>query len=223
MAGDEAKNYEHRKKMQQAVSKIQNLSGCVEEFIERVGTQLIDKEAFKLKGDLHQIDIIRDVAIPLNTQLTADLFYMDLRTDENPNGVLGVAELYKSLVNLRIWATNNTDPAESWNRRRRAAEGAKVVIDSTRKLVDEVVAGRGLGLGISSHLAKKYGRQSNFHKNSLRGCGYKLVESLLGQGNSPEMVTDEMWLMAFGEIGVLVTTVGLLPNFVLRSLISAVL
>jgi linoleate 10R-lipoxygenase len=115
-------------------------------------------------------------------------------------------DLYKSMVNLRIWATNNTDPAESWNRRRRAAEGAKVIIDSTRKLVDEVVSSRGFGLGLTSTLAKKFSRQAYLKDHSLRSAGFKLVDALLGQGASAENVTDQLWLMAFGEIGVLVTT-----------------
>ncbi|KAJ6137471.1 Cytochrome P450 [Penicillium samsonianum] len=145
LAGDEPRNYEHRQKTMQAFT------------------------AFNLKKGVHQIDLIRDVAIPLNTQLTADLFYFDLRTDENPDGTLSVAELYKSLVNLRIWATNNLDPAESWNRRRRSAEGAKV-----------------------------------------------LVDALPAQGNSPDNVVDQLWLLAFGEIGVLVTTFYEVMDFFLR-------
>jgi linoleate 10R-lipoxygenase len=206
LAGNEARNFEHRKKTAQAFGKLPNLQQTILDFVDRVGKNLLKEADFELKTGLHQVDIIRDVAIPLNAQFTSDLFYFDLRTDENPQGTLSVVDLYKSMVNLRIWATNNTDPAESWNRRRRAAEGAKVIIDSTRKLVDEVVSSRGFGLGLTSTLAKKFSRQAYLKDHSLRSAGFKLVDALLGQGASAENVTDQLWLMAFGEIGVLVTT-----------------
>jgi linoleate 10R-lipoxygenase len=206
LAGNEPRNLEHRKKTAQAFSKLPNLQQTILDFIDRVGKNLLKEADFELKTGLHQVDIIRDVAIPLNAQFTSDLFYFDLRTDENPQGTLSVVDLYKSMVNLRIWATNNTDPAESWNRRRRAAEGAKVIIDSTRKLVDEVVSSRGFGLGLTSTLAKKFSRQAYLKDHSLRSSGFKLVDALLAQGASAENVVDQLWLLAFGEIGVLVTT-----------------
>jgi linoleate 10R-lipoxygenase len=216
LAGNESRNFEHRKKMGQAFSKLSNLQQTVFDFVERVGADLLKKADFELKEGLHQVDIIRDVAIPLNAQFTSDLFYMDMRSDENPSGTLSVVELYKSMVNLRIWATNNTDPAEAWNRRRRAAEGVKVIIDSTRKLVDEVSSSRGFGLGFASALHKQFGRQSYLKANSLRSLGFKLVDTLLAQGSSSEHVTDQLWLMAFGEIGVLVTTYYEIMEFFLK-------
>jgi hypothetical protein len=207
LAGDEPRQYDHRAKMTKAMGKIPNLHKAVHDFIDRVGSQLIQKESFKLKEGLHQLDILRDVAIPLNIQLMADLFYFDLRTDENPDGKLGCAELYNHLLNVRVWGTNNTDPAESWNRRRRAQEGCKIIADSTRGLVNEVVASKGLGLGLVSALSNVFSRKAYLKKDSLRSCGLKLVEELLGQGSSAENVTDQLWLMAFGGVGVLVTTV----------------
>ena len=209
LSADEPINFQHRQMMIQAFNVFPNLQQTLHEFIDRVGTNLLNKESFELKKGLHQVDIIRDVAIPLNTQLLADMFYYDLRTDENPGGTMGVAELYKALVNFRIWGTNNTDTAEAWNRRRRAAEGSNLVLDTTRKLVDEVVASRGLGLGLSAALAQRYSRQSHFRKNSLRSYGFRLVDALLAQGSTPENVNEQLLLMGFGGIGVLVTTVGL--------------
>ena len=212
LAGDKPENYAHRTTLAKALQKIPNLQTTVQEFIERVGSQLIDKEGFKLAEGLSQVDIIRDVAIPLNTQLLADLFYLDLRTDENPDGKLSTAELYKHLLNVRIWGANNTDPAEAWGRRRRAQEGAKILTDTTRKLVNEVSASRGLGLGVVSALSNVVGPKSYLKKNSLRSCGLKLVETLLAQGESADRITDTMWLNAFGAVGVAVTTVGILPR-----------
>jgi hypothetical protein len=207
LAGDQPRNFQHRDNVLKALGKTPNLHNAVHEFIERVGAKLIEKETFKMKDGLYQMDIIRDVAIPLNAQLLADLFYFDLRTDENPDGSLGAADLYRHLLNIRIWGVNNNDPAQAWNRRRRAQESVKVITDSTRKLVDEVNSGRGLGFGIVSAISGVLSRKSNLKKDSLRSCGYKFVEELLAQGNSAEQVTDNMWLTAFGGIGVPVTSV----------------
>ncbi|CCF39565.1 linoleate diol synthase [Colletotrichum higginsianum] len=202
LAGDDPKNVQHRVNITKAMGKVPNLHNAVHDFVERVGGKLIEKETFKLREGLCQMDLIRDVAIPLNAQLLADLFYFDMRTDENPNGTLSAADLYRHLLNIRVWGVNNNDPAQAWNRRRRAAESVKVMIDSTRTLVSEVAAGRGLGFGIVSTISNVVGRKSNFKKDSLRSCGYKLAEELLAQGNSVDQVVDNMWLTAFGGIGV---------------------
>lgn len=207
LAGDEARNIAHRASVVKALGKIPNLHKAVHEFVERVGTQLMEKESFTFKEGLCQLDLIRDVAIPLNAQLLADLFCFDMRSDENPDGTLGAAELYRHLLNIRIWGVNNNDPGQAWNRRRRAQEGAKVITDTTRKLVDEAVRGRGLGLGVVSALSNALGRKCHLKKDSLRSCGYKFVDELLAQGNSAETVVDSLWLTAFGGIGVPVTSV----------------
>ncbi|KAF4461846.1 hypothetical protein FALBO_11355 [Fusarium albosuccineum] len=216
LAGDEPRNYTHRANFTKAMAKIPNLHGAIHEFVERVGAKLIQQETFKLKEGLEQIDIIRDVAIPLNTQLLADLFYFDLRHDENPDGTLGTADLYRALLDIRVWGVNNNDPGQAWNRRRRAQEGVTIVTSSTRKLVDEVVLGRGMGLGIASAISSKVGRKSYLKKDSLRSCGFKLVEELLSQGNKVDEVVDNLWLTAFGGIGVPVTSFYEVLAFFLR-------
>lgn len=81
------------------------------------------------------------------------------------------------------------------------------MIETTRKLVDAVVVSRGFGFGFSAALSQKFSRQASFKKNSLRSYGFKLVEAHLGQGTSAEKVTDELYLMAFGGLGVIVTAV----------------
>ncbi|KAI0379935.1 heme peroxidase [Hypomontagnella monticulosa] len=216
LAADEPRNFEDRANLLKVIRKIPNLHAAVHEFVARVGARLIEKETFELKKGLNQIDIIRDVAIPLNTQLLADLFYFDLRTDENPSGTLGTAELYGHLLDIRVWGVNNNDPAQSWTRRRRAQEGAKVIIDSTRKLVDEVAHSHGMGLGLVSAFSSVFTRKADIKRDSLRSCGYKLVEELLAQGNSAEHVVDTLWLTSFGGVGVPVTAFYEVMEFFLR-------
>ncbi|KAI1858014.1 uncharacterized protein JN550_012907 [Neoarthrinium moseri] len=216
LAGDEPRNREHRASVMKALGKLPKLHQAVHAFIDRVGGKLMEQEAFKLKEGLHQIDIIRDVAIPLNAQLLADLFYFDLRTDENPSGTLGTAELYRLLLNIRTWGANNNDPGQAWNRRRRAMEGVTSITQTTRKLVDEVSASRGYGLGIVSTLSNYTTRKGSIKKDSLRSCGYQFVEELLNQGISAERVVDTLWLTAFGGVGVPVTAFYEVMDFFLK-------
>ncbi|KAI2608367.1 heme peroxidase [Hypoxylon fragiforme] len=216
LAGDAPRNEADRANMLKAMNKVPNMHKAVHEFVERVGSKLIQKESFMFKEGLNQIDLIRDVAIPLNAQLLADLFYFDMKTDENPNGTLSHTDLYRSLLDIRIWGVNNNDPAQAWTRRRRAQEGAKVMIDSTRKLVDEVSISRGFGLGVASTLSNLVTRKGSLKDGSLRSCGYKLVEQLLAQGGKPETVVDMLWLTAFGAIGVPVTSFYEILEFFLR-------
>ncbi|KAJ0122549.1 prostaglandin g h synthase 2 cyclooxygenase pgh2 [Diaporthe amygdali] len=216
LSGDEQKNFQHRINIKKAISKLPNLHDAIHGFVDRVGALLLEKESFKLKEGLYQMDLIRDIAIPLNAQLLADLFYFDLKTDENPNGTLGATDLYRHLLNIRVWGVNDNDPAQSWNRRRRAIESAKVIIDSTRTLVNEVSAGNGLGLGIANAVSGVVGRRANFKKDSLRSCGYKFVEELMKQGNSAEQVVDNLWLTAFGGTGIPVTVFYEIMEFFLR-------
>ncbi|KAG9253116.1 linoleate diol synthase, partial [Emericellopsis atlantica] len=205
LAGDEPRNFAHRASFSKAMGKVENLHGAVHNFVQNIGKQIIDQETFQLKEGLNQIDLIRDVAIPLNARLLADLFYLDMRSDENPTGSLSSTELYRHLINLRIWCINNDDPAQAWNRRRRAQEGAKVMTKSTRQLVDEVVLNRGYGFGITNALSHVASRRAYLKKGSLRSCGYQLAEQLLAQGSSSERATDELYLSAFAGVGVPVT------------------
>lgn len=207
LSGDGPTHVAHRQSMLKAVQKIPNLHTALHQFIDNVGAKLIEKETFKLSQGLHQIDIIRDVAIPLNTQLLADLFYFDLRTDENPDGQFGTAELYRHLLNIRIWGVNNTDPAQAWTRRRRAQEGVKAISESTRRLVNEVTTSKGFGFGIATTISNLVGSRQHIKKDSLRWCGLKLVENLLAQGDSADRVVDNLWLTSFGGTGVPITAV----------------
>ncbi|KAK5651915.1 hypothetical protein OQA88_11574 [Cercophora sp. LCS_1] len=213
LAGDNPANYTHREALDKIVAKIPELIPAIHSFIATTGAQLFERETFNLKKGLDQIDIIRDVAIPLNAQLLADLFTIDIRTDENPSGTLSHTEVYKRLLDIRIWGVNNNDPAQAWNRRKRAQDGVSAIVESTRKLVDKAVLNRGFGLGLLSSLSAT---GSPVKKGSLRWCGGRLVDELLAKGESVERVVDCMWLNAFGGIGVLVTTFYEVLAFFLR-------
>ncbi|KAL4904048.1 hypothetical protein BDW74DRAFT_155062 [Aspergillus multicolor] len=245
LAGDEPRNQEHRKAFTSVLAQIPNLHSAVHNLVRTVGAELLDAKTLTLKNGVATIDFIRDVAVPLNARLLGDLFCFDVRSDENPAGSLSATSLYRHLSAIRTWGVNNNDPGEAWNRRRRAQEGAKVVIDTTRTLVDEVAVGGGANSGFSfsfssiwlfvqywlsllvlfligsyatsSSGVSKLPRTAHVKKDSLRSCGYKLVAGLLHQGNSAERVVDTLWLTAFGGIGVPVTSFYEILEFFLRS------
>ncbi|UNI17111.1 hypothetical protein JDV02_003487 [Purpureocillium takamizusanense] len=56
------------------------------------------------------------------------------------------------------------------------------MIETTRRLVDEVAASHGLGFGIANAISNVVTRKVHIKKGSLRSCGLKLVEELLGIG-----------------------------------------
>ncbi|KAI8959978.1 heme peroxidase [Daldinia sp. FL1419] len=213
LAGDQPQNEADRANMLKALGKVPDIRGAIQRFVATAGSKLIQKETFELKKGLNQIDLIRDIAIPLNAQLLADLFYFDLKTDENPDGSLGAAELYGHLLDIRIWGVNNNDPGQAWNRRRKAQEGAEIVIRTTKKIVEEVALTR---VPFGSIVSDTIGRGASLKKGSLRSCGHKLVEQLLTQGGSIDRVTDMLWLTAFGGIGVVVTVFYEIMEFFLR-------
>lgn len=195
--------------MQRVLQSIPGVMSTLSSFIAEYGSELFQESVFKMKKDLQQIDLIRDVAIPLNARMLADLFYLDLHTPENVHGSLSHAELYNHLLNIRIWGTvGNSDSAMAWNRRRWAQEGATAITESTQKIVQKVADERessGIALYLSS-LFSKYDA-SSIKQGSLRSYGRQIVEGLLAEGESVEEIVDTLWLICFGGIGAPVTAV----------------
>ncbi|KAF2139467.1 uncharacterized protein K452DRAFT_77778 [Aplosporella prunicola CBS 121167] len=102
----------------------------------KYGEEFLKKETLSLSKELDQIDILRDVAIPLMTRLLADLWSLDLKTPEDPSGSLSIKQIYKYLVDLREFGFNNTDPARTWRKRLSAQDAAKVMTASTLKCIE---------------------------------------------------------------------------------------
>ncbi|EMD84856.1 hypothetical protein COCHEDRAFT_1219837 [Bipolaris maydis C5] len=220
LAGDKPENAAQKRMVQEVFHSIPGFEAAISSFVAEVGSKLLAKETFKMKEGLNQIDIIRDIAIPMNAQLLSDIFYLDLRTDENKSGSLSTAEFYKHLLNIRIWGVNNNDPAMAWNRRRWAQEGAAIMTKSGRDLVRDVANEKGAS-GFAGYLAsaisdKHKSRSSEIKQNSLRSCGHKIVQGFLSKSISPEKTADICWLTAFGGIGVPVTTLCEIMQFFLN-------
>ncbi|PFH61671.1 hypothetical protein XA68_16681 [Ophiocordyceps unilateralis] len=212
LAGDETRNHQNRADMVEVLDGLPDVGGALLAMMAQEGGRLMKKETLTLGEGVKLVDIIRDVAIPLSAKMLADLFYLDLRSDENTEGTLSAAELYRHLLNIRVWGIENRDPAQAWDRRRRARESVHEIIDSTRRLVEEI-ADAGIAAKLSGLLT------SSFHSAkevSLRRCGRKLATELLAMYDSAERVVDTLWLSAFGGVGVTVTAFYDVMEFLLR-------
>ena len=212
LSGDGPKNFANRQMSEKILyGAMPNLIPTLKHFVDHWGRDWIRKEGFKMAEGLYEIDILRDVVIPLNARLLADLFYFDLRTDdENPNGSLSYADVYKHLLNIRVWGANNNDPGQAWNRRRWAQQSAKTIIETTRPLIEEVANEKnpgGLFTFLSSFVSSTH--SSKIKAGSLRSLGRKLVQGYLANGTSVEQTIDNLWLNGFGAVGTLVTMVRL--------------
>ena len=211
LSADKPENLSNRKMSEKILyGAMPNLMPTVKQFVDHWGRDWIQKEGFEMANNLFEIDILRDVVIPLNARLLADLFYFDLRTEENPNGSLSHADIYKHILNIRVWGANNNDPAQAWNRRRWAQQSAKIIIDSTRPLVQEVANKKrpaGILTFLSTIVSPKKSYSSKIKRDSLRSLGRKLVSGYLTNGTPVEQTIDNLLLNGFGAVGAPVTAV----------------
>ncbi|KKY15413.1 putative prostaglandin g h synthase 2 cyclooxygenase pgh2 cox2 [Diplodia seriata] len=193
------------------------------------GRKLIKRECLELKKDLAQLDIIRDVAIPLNTKLIADLWCQDLQTDENPTGTLSTPQLYKYLMDVRTFGFNNNDPAMTWRRRLWAREAAEVLIPSTIKAIKEGTASlaspggllKRAGAGVAKGLGKvpllgKLVPQAKEEGGSLRWYGHNVAREIMAAGRTLEETADICWLTALAGVGAPVSMFADVLSFFLR-------
>ena len=212
LSGDGPKNMKNRELSEMIFYKENpTLLPTVKRFVDYWGRDWIKKAGFKLTEGLYEIDILRDVGIPLDARLAADLFYFDLRTeDENPKGALSYADLYRDLLNIRVWGANNNDPGQAWNRRRWAQEGVREIIETTRPLVQEVANEKNGGYFTFFSSFMNGSHSSHIKQGSLRSIGRKIVKGFLASGLDIDTVIDNAWLNGFGTVGNLVTTVRIL-------------
>lgn len=149
------------------------------------------------------------VAIPVLTRILADLFTLDLRTEENLKGTLGTAALYKALMDVRTFGFNDNDPAMSWRRRNWAREGATLLTETTVKSIQESSQSPGLfgkigdsvndaasKLPIIGSLVKKPSASG-----SLRWYGSNVVREIIAAGKNLEETADICWLTGVAGVG----------------------
>ncbi|KAE8389860.1 heme peroxidase [Aspergillus alliaceus] len=192
-----------------------------------VAKEQLAAETLNLTPELHQVDIVRDVAIPMLTRILADLFCLDLKTSENPNGTYNNAELYKYIIDVRIFGFNNDDPGLALQRRKWAREGAESLTRTTLKVVSNLPASEKSAKGIvkgavstAKGIASKIplvgklfgdgkGVEEQSTSGSLRWYGYNVAKELIASGKTAAEVADISWMNAVGGVG---ATVGVFTD-----------
>lgn len=137
--------------------------------------------------------------------MLGDLFCLDLITEENPHGTHSPAELYRYLLDIRVWGFNNNDPAMAWNRRRYAQTGATALKKSTQKSITKISAEQLPKVffdKLVSILPWHQGEGDKLKHGSLRWYGGQVASELLAAGKTIKEVSDIMWLTALAGVGV---------------------
>ena len=122
------------------------------------------------------------------------------------------AELYKYLVDIRVWGFNNNDPGLAWNRRRHAQEAAAALSASTQKLLGRARPDKLPPLPFFDWLKsvlpwQKSDKPPTLKHDSLRWYGSKVASELLDAGKTIKEVSDIMWLTALAGVSVPVSLV----------------
>ena len=208
LGGDQQLNTDQRNLTMKALYSPTEFKKTLMDAIASYGSKFLKQETFEYKdtGNTHLIDILRDVAIPVNAHILADLFSLDLKTQQNPEGSLTMSDLYKHLINVRIWGFNNNDPGMAWRRRAWAREGAEVLTKSTKELVEGIAREASCKTLLGFFFSQKSMRPDWSEKGSLRAYGRRVVQQLLTQ-RSVDEVTDICWLTALAGVAVPVNVV----------------
>ncbi|KAH7407996.1 heme peroxidase [Cadophora sp. MPI-SDFR-AT-0126] len=213
LSGDGPENSKQRTLLQSIMYGPDEFTKLISEFVTATAKKSLELEGFKMNTDnLCQIDVIRDIAIPACSRLIGDLFYLDLKGLQNPHGTLTTKELYKHLLNVRVWGFNNNDPGLAFIRRILAQEGASVLTKTTKASVKKAVT-NGLYTNLSTLLK---GRQNHIKLGSLRWYGQHIVRQLSANGLSCDEIAEIMWLTGVAGVGVPVSLFAEVLQFYLQ-------
>jgi linoleate 10R-lipoxygenase len=138
------------------------------------------------------------------TRCLADLFQFDLETEENPNGEYDTNSLYSDLLDIRIWGFEDDDPAQSWNRRRKAQVAMRRLLASTETYLKNVYPSgpiRNIIHAVTS------GGASHSNRGSLRSFGRDQALKMLASGKGIEEIAETMVFSALGGVGSAISTV----------------
>ncbi|KAH6722642.1 heme peroxidase [Leptodontidium sp. MPI-SDFR-AT-0119] len=213
LSGDGAGNAKQRALLQSIMYGPDEFTKLVSEFVTATAKKYLELEGFKMNAEnLCQIDIIRDIAIPACSRLIGDLFYLDLHGPQNPHGTLTTKDLYKHLLNVRVWGFNNNDPGLAFIRRILAQEGATVLTKTTQASVKEATTN---GMYTTARNILKR-RRNHINLGSLRWYGQHIVRQLSANGLSCDEVAEIMWLTGVAGVGVPVSLFAEVLQFYLQ-------
>lgn len=145
-------------------------------------------------------------------RLLADLHQFDLKTDENPRGSYDIDSLYADMLNVRIWGFANDDPALAWNRRRKAQESLRRLLETTENIISKIAHSGPIRNFIE---AVRNGPNTSDDKSTLRTFGREAAAQLIASGKSVQEVAEIMIFTAIGGIGAVITSVAEIMHFLI--------
>ncbi|KAK6088565.1 fatty acid oxygenase [Seiridium cupressi] len=159
LSGDASPNQQSRSHVAECLYQPKEWESEIKKFFKLTSTNLLKKASQKLppspsdperKG--FEVDIIRDVIIPLNTRFVAEFFALPIKTTEtSPHGIYTEQELYGLLTAMFTAVFFDSDPANSFKLRQLAKELA-LGLETLVRLETEVDARTGWLTGMASKL-----------------------------------------------------------------------
>ncbi|KAK6525979.1 hypothetical protein TWF281_011022 [Arthrobotrys megalospora] len=210
MLGDDRPENAHCKKMAtDALLKTDGMNELIYQHCLHSAENCLNTSLFELGEKIFQIDIVKDFGIPVLAQILGDMFALDMKCEDNPQGAHTPEELFSLLSDIREFTFGNPDPANAWNKRRIAAEAAEILTKTTKRVVEwhisngePVISTEEGGLTskmfsfLSSNTSKLPGYKPR--EGSLRYFGGQACKLLAAHGKSSEWIAELLWLTAVG-------------------------
>lgn len=173
LSGDRPPNAASRK-MMGAVLYQKNWEAEVKKFYGEITLDLLRRHSYKL-GNVHQVDIVRDVANLAQAHFCANVFSLPLKTESNPRGIYTESELYMIMAVIFTCIFYDADIAKSFALR----EGARTLTQQLGQLTManvELVHNAGFITNLVSRL----------HRHDLLSeYGTHMIQRLLESGKQP--------------------------------------
>ncbi|KAK9778646.1 hypothetical protein SCAR479_04668 [Seiridium cardinale] len=201
LSGDASPNQQSRSHVAKCLYQPKEWESEIKKFFKLTSTNLLEKARQKLppspsdperKG--FEVDIVRDVIIPLNTRFVAEFFALPIKTTEtSPHGIYTEQELYGLLTAMFTAVFFDSDPANSFKLRQLAKELA-LGLETLVRLETEVDARTGwltgvaskLGLGWANDAAGADQEGNSEEWPGLPSYGHQLLSRMMEKGKSIE-------------------------------------
>lgn len=174
LAGDGPANHQSRIHVERCLYQPTQWEAEIRRFFELTTTNLLKKAGVALPpspglpGEEFEVDIIRDVIVPLNTRFVAEFFGLPIKTAETaPHGIYTEHELYGILTGMFSAVFFDSDPANSFKLRTRSRELALGLEQLVR--LEAGAARTGWVANVAARLGIKTAGANNHSKNSKVG------------------------------------------------------
>lgn len=146
----------------------------------------IDRDGNRINVQTYQLDVVKDMAIPVITRFVADLigFWEQVKTVEFHNRKYEENDIYFHIENCQNFETHDSDPTTTWRRRMAYQESIKVL----KQLAEDGVHRSQHGWLEDVLHSRSYGTENDGEAvHSLRRVGVTLIQALLKKLSTEEV------------------------------------